>query len=46
MSLRTLTHAEKEKDLDIVRSFVEIEGSGKVRNCPAEMATKEFYRWS
>jgi len=42
MSLRILTHAEKENDEEIVRSFREIEGSGKVRNCPAEMATKSF----
>jgi len=29
-----LTHAEKEKDAETVGIVDEIEGSGKVRNCP------------
>ena len=42
ISLRILTHAEKEKEEETVWSVDEIEGSGKVRNCPALTATKSF----
>jgi len=37
-----LTHAEKEKDAESVGIVLTIEGSGKVRNCPAEIWTKLF----
>ena len=42
--MRILTHAEKEKEPGDVGSVDEREGRGKVRNCPAVMVTKLFYR--
>lgn len=38
-----LTHAAKEKDEESVGFVDESEGSGKVRNCPANIVTNEFY---
>jgi len=39
----TLIHAVKVKDEEIEGIVDSKEGSGKVRNCPAEIMTKEFY---
>ncbi len=42
MLVRILTHAEKEKESETGEAVDEKEGSGKVRNCPAVIATKFF----
>ena len=41
--LSILTHAAIVKDEESVGIVDESEGSGIVRNCPAEILTNEFY---
>jgi len=44
ISLRILTHAEKETVEETVRIVDVREGSGKVRNCPAVIVIKLFFQ--